>query len=286
MNNKILKQNLKNNLKNNENYFNSEHFNFDWLAGLIDGDGCFLINKLGYASLEINVAAVDLKMLQYIQSYFKGSVKFRANYACVRYRLHKKSDLIRLIQCVNGRLRNSIRQQQFKRLCDHYGLDCKFAKNFTWDSAYVSGLMDSDGKVVLSVKKHYSPQNLIGTYGKIMRLTHACQMQLTLGITQKYESNVKFLKQPMNSKNEKPFGIISFDKSQNGYYTWYISNRYEINQLLIYFKTYPCRSVKNHRLNLIKVYYDLIDNKAHKSSCVLLQTQWHNFARLWFKYSI
>ncbi len=35
----------------NKNLSNNK-FN-EWLAGLIDGDGCFLLSKKGYASLEI-----------------------------------------------------------------------------------------------------------------------------------------------------------------------------------------------------------------------------------------
>jgi hypothetical protein len=31
----------------------------EWLAGLIDGDGCFLLSKKGYASLEITVETRD-----------------------------------------------------------------------------------------------------------------------------------------------------------------------------------------------------------------------------------
>jgi len=31
-----------------------------WLAGLIDGDGCFLLSKKGYASLEIVMETRDM----------------------------------------------------------------------------------------------------------------------------------------------------------------------------------------------------------------------------------
>lgn len=44
-----------NNPDNKKSLFNSvkdDKFN-EWLAGIIDGDGCFLLSKKGYASLEI-----------------------------------------------------------------------------------------------------------------------------------------------------------------------------------------------------------------------------------------
>jgi hypothetical protein len=43
----------------------------EWLAGLIDGDGSFQVNKKGYTSLEITMVAAlleDLYCLRYIQN--------------------------------------------------------------------------------------------------------------------------------------------------------------------------------------------------------------------------
>ena len=42
------------NLNTNVKFFHNKNFEYkyyQWLAGLIDGDGCFLISKKGYASL-------------------------------------------------------------------------------------------------------------------------------------------------------------------------------------------------------------------------------------------
>ena len=38
-----------------------------WLAGLIDGDGCLLISKLGYTSCEITI---DLKDAQDVNKFY------------------------------------------------------------------------------------------------------------------------------------------------------------------------------------------------------------------------
>jgi len=46
-----------------------------WLAGLIDGDGCLLVSKAGYSSCEITVALADERMLRIIQIKLGGAIK-------------------------------------------------------------------------------------------------------------------------------------------------------------------------------------------------------------------
>ena len=49
-----------------------------WLAGLIDGDGCFQLSKKGYASLEIVMETRDKHCLYLIKQKYGGSVKLRS----------------------------------------------------------------------------------------------------------------------------------------------------------------------------------------------------------------
>ena len=60
---RLLKIN-KNNKRTFSNYTNNIKFH-QWLAGLIDGDGSFLLSKNGYASLEITMDIRDEHALQY-----------------------------------------------------------------------------------------------------------------------------------------------------------------------------------------------------------------------------
>ncbi|RZL07606.1 MAG: hypothetical protein EOO89_22815, partial [Pedobacter sp.] len=73
-----------------------------WLAGLIDGDGCFSLSKKGYASLEITMHIRDERALQAVKNVYGGSIKLRSNAKALRYRLHDKKGLINLIKDVNG----------------------------------------------------------------------------------------------------------------------------------------------------------------------------------------
>lgn len=270
--NKIKKENLK---------------KYQWVAGLIDGDGCFLISNKGYASLEITVPSVDETLLHQIKRLFGGSIKGRASLKALRYRLHNKEGLTKLLHAINGNVRNSIRQQQFKRILNIYNIKFIEPCVFTWDNGYASGLLDSDGSVSLSVKKHTYVNNpeQKGTLGKIQRLQHALTIQLNIKITQKYKKNLEFLtKSPLNSN--KPFGHIVFDKSQNGYYSWIITSKTDIIVFLYYISKYPCYSKKAHRLRLIQVFYELYAQKAYLAQeDTYFKHRWNDFANNWFKYN-
>ena len=61
------------NIRSIHNLNNSypSHFRFkQWLAGLIDGDGSFLLSKKGYASLEITMDIRDERALQSVKNIY------------------------------------------------------------------------------------------------------------------------------------------------------------------------------------------------------------------------
>ncbi len=59
-------------MKSSNNKYN------EWLSGLIDGDGCFLVSKQGYTSLEITMDISDKPALCSIKDKYGGSVKLRS----------------------------------------------------------------------------------------------------------------------------------------------------------------------------------------------------------------
>ena len=71
---------------------NEQKFN-EWLAGLIDGDGCLLIAQERYASCEITMGINDHHTLIFIQAKLGGSVKLSSSgRQAYRYRLHNKEE--------------------------------------------------------------------------------------------------------------------------------------------------------------------------------------------------
>jgi hypothetical protein len=105
-------------------YFSTHHnkdniiFN-QWLARLIDGDGCFLLSKKGYASLELVMEIRNQNSLTLIKDKLGGSLHFRSGKNWVRYRLHNKIGLLPLINAVNGEIRNPVRLLQLKKICEN-----------------------------------------------------------------------------------------------------------------------------------------------------------------------
>ena len=92
------------------------------MGGVIDGDGCFLLSKKGYASLEITIQLRDVRCLNIIKQKYGGSVKVRAYQNHLRYRLHNKKGLLNLISGINGLIRNPIRMLQLAKICEKYDI--------------------------------------------------------------------------------------------------------------------------------------------------------------------
>jgi len=104
----------------------------EWLAGIIDGDGCFQLSKKGYASLEIVTQLRDKRCLYLIKQKYGGAVKLYAGDNYLRYRLHHKAGLLNLINGVNGLIRNPIRILQLGKICEKYGINLKDTQPLTY----------------------------------------------------------------------------------------------------------------------------------------------------------
>jgi ubiquinol-cytochrome c reductase cytochrome b subunit len=113
----------------------SENIAFkQWLAGLIDGDGYFLLTKNGYNSCEITMDARDKKVLYLIQHKYGGSVKQISNAYAFKYKLRNRAGLIALLKDVNGLIRNPARLLQMNKLCVKFNIELKYADNLTFNN--------------------------------------------------------------------------------------------------------------------------------------------------------
>jgi len=125
----------KNNLIKKTSVTSEDKFN-QWLAGLIDGDGCFQLSKKGYTSLEIVMELRDKQCLYAVKQKFGGSVKLRSGINYLRYRLHNKIGIINIIQAVNGLIRNPICLLQLGKLCDNYNIVLKYPEPLNYDNSW------------------------------------------------------------------------------------------------------------------------------------------------------
>lgn len=240
-----------------------------WLAGIIDGDGCLLVSKAGYCSCEITMEVYDEPLLMRIKQVLGGSVKPRAGLNAVRYRLHNTSGMIELINRINGYIQNTVRISQLKRVCDlliihRLVIEYIPPQKLTLQSTWFAGFFDAEGTVTFSLKEY-------GTNG----LTRP---QLSISVSNKKKEDLLVFVDCFGGK-------IYFDKSWNGY-KWYITRREDVEFFLSYTKqTSFIRSVKLHRLLLIPKYYKLVEVQAFRlDASPSLIKAWDRFLLRWNKY--
>lgn len=227
-----------------------------WLAGLIDGDGCFLLSKKGYASLEIIMDIRDERALQAVKNVYGGSIKLRSGVSALRYRLHNKKGLLNLINDVNGHIRNSIRLIQLNYICVKYDIAINCPGKLTLDNGWFSGFFDADGTITIN----------------------SSNWQLSVSAGQKTSEILTPLVELFG-------GYVYIDRGGHGSFKWDITNEEGILNLIEYFKKYPSRSAKNNRLHLVPKYYELKNMKAHEAlpdTC--LGKSWVVFYKKWLNY--
>lgn len=241
-----------------KNYFssksNNNSFN-EWLAGLIDGHGSFQLSKKEYTSLEIVMDIRDKHCLYLIKHKFGGSIKLKSNINYIRYRLHHKEGLLKLINSVNGLIRNPNRIIQFIKICNKYNIKYIDYSSLNYFNGWLAGMIDSDGCIYLNE-----------TSG-----------QLFISISQKNKLILDILVELYG-------GHIYFFKNTNSF-KWSIFKKEEVINLLEYFKLNPLRSAKKNRVLLISKYYELRKLKAHLATPYsILGKQWKLFLNKWESY--
>ena len=242
----------------NKNKESDKHF-YEWLAGLIDGDGYFWIRKPNrLTSLVITFDIRDIQTAQMIKDRLGGNLNILRGNKALRFTLHKYDAIVSLVNNINGLIRTPNRIEQLKLVCLNYGIEYKDPIKLEFNNAWFSGFFDADGHV---------------SYNKSHGSINIC-------ITQKNEKLLLELASIYNGK------VYNHHKSSNNY-RFIISNKSSVLAILIdYFSKYPSRSVKQNRLMLIKKYYELKIMKCHlapKDSS--LHKAWVEFNQNWLNYN-
>ena len=125
---------------------------FQWLAGIIDGDGNFDIRKLNsklvLKAIRIKLHNRDIRILSYIQNTLNlGRIRSDKNKPHSMWIISKKAEMLFLINNVNGLIR--LKVEGLKKSCDYLDIDYKEANyNIEANDPYLAGLVDTDGSIV------------------------------------------------------------------------------------------------------------------------------------------
>lgn len=270
---------------------NLKHQQWDqWFAGLVDGSGCFYINKKKEISFEITTAINNVRILYNIKNHLKtGSIKLRSGSNSIRYRVKTYSHIYDILNQLNGQLRNPVRLNQFTQACFILNIPV-ITTTLLVDkqNSYLSGLIDAEGTINISVSK----TNQVNSQkpekeGKITRLSQSRNFHhLSLKITTVSESNLIFIQKSYQLGNIYCEKRNSRNKTQKIQYHWTIVDYEEFILLYEYLKIHPLKSVKMHRIRLILCYFKYKELKYHlKSSQTVEYKIWLKFCKSWFKYN-
>ena len=243
------------NCLDNNNTNSLENIAFkEWLAGLIDGDGYFLLSKNGYNSCEITMDARDKKVLYLIQHRYGGTVKQISNALAFKYKLRNREGLIKLINDVNGLIRNPSRLLQMNKLCVKFNIELKYSNNLIFNNGWLSGFIDSDGSI------YYNEAS----------------GQVFIGISQKN----KYLLEPLIHIYG---GRVDIHSPKIEAFKYVIYRKVELFNLIDnYFSKYPLRTEKMKRINLIKQFY--LVRLSKKNTDIVKFNEWVKFKDRWEKY--
>lgn len=200
-----------------------------WIAGITDGDGNLYISGKGYVEYSVVMEPRDIACLYKLKSRYGGSVKATSHAKAVRFRLHHKEGILRLINDINGLIQNPVRVEQLKKVCLIYKIQLLQSETLVYNSAYLSGLFDSDGSV------YYNKDS----------------SQIFLTISQKRRELLDLLLSVYGGQ------IYCSNKAKTAF-KWTIYQKSEVIALVNnYFHWNPCISAKNKKFGMVKHFYFL-----------------------------
>ena len=208
-----------------------------WIAGLIDGDGNFYVSRKGYVEISVVMEARDIACLYKLKQRYGGSVKATSHAKAVRFRLHHMQGVQQVIKDVNGLIQNPVRYLQLKKVCIIYNIDVLPSVQLDYNSAYLSGLFDSDGSV------YYNKQS----------------MQVFITVSQKGRELLDILV-PVYG------GVVRPSNKNATAFKWTVSKKQDILNLIDnYFHWNSCVSAKNKKFGMVKQFYYLSSIGALKA---------------------
>ena len=200
----------------------------------------------------------DFKTAEMIKNRLGGNINLISGKKAVRYLLHKQEDIMNLLIKLNGLIRTPVRLEQIKLACKKHNIEYKQPVTLEYDSAWLSGFFDSDGHVYFNKNKKYANISICITQKHIEVLNELALI---------YKGKVYIHSYNLDTFNKETHNISkTIETRKIKSYRFVISKKEDVlNILKYYFSNNPSKSIKKNKLELILVYYDLINKKANKA---------------------
>lgn len=175
----------------------------------------------------------------------------------IRYRLHNQEGIVTVLEALAGLIQNPIRLAQIKQLCTVYNVLWVDPVPLTSDSAYVIGLIDSDG----SVKAQWS------------------QNQVAITVSQKGRELLNLLRAAYG-------GSVYWSNAAHTASVWTVYRKEDVLSIVNLHNTvFRCLSAKQHRIDMIVRFYNLSAKGGFKADIhstigqdfINLKADWANY---------
>lgn len=226
------------------NFNDLENYNYlgYYLAGLIEGDGSFIVRYPTYAYVQIAFNSKDQPLANLLAQYLGGKFEYdkKGNYSVLKFR--KKEEVLKIIYLINGKLRTS-KIQSFINLVSYFNE--KYKENIKLlpldnspihENSWLAGFTDADGNFNINIasRKNSSKKRISLSFNieqstkEMDQLDHICYKIATyLGVTLYIRTR-------------------TLQKTQKKYTNYYVrAHSFESHkQVCAYFDTYPLFSSK------------------------------------------
>ena len=289
-----------------DNHNIDKNLSFTFIAGLIDGDG-FIRTYKHTGEYELTMHIEDEPLLLELKQQFGGYIQKVFNKNATRFHLNAKTalngrqTLIDLTNGLNGHIRNTIRVEQYKKLCQALGLEYIESGFLTNQDGYIAGLFVADGTIYMNCRpsaaakkekllntkasllvKQKENYKSVDIENQIQRILKGVAPLIEVKIVNNILSNVE------NISTALGFGISYYWKkghNPRGSYGFYIKSEADVLRFSQYMYLYQTKSVKHKRLNLVQDFYNLKKQKAHlPNASPALAKLWEVLIRKWYSF--
>ena len=240
--------------------FDEEEIKFNsWLAGFIDGDGYIYVSKEGdCCNLQLKQAEWNIHLLELLKDKLGGGIyRVKETKNTYVYHLSKRDAMINLTHCLNGHIRATSRNGQFKGMCQVYNIDYIQPIKLKPNDNYFAGFIDADGSLFLNNKKAKESGS---------------SASIRIEVTAKFENDLDDFHSLFNGNVTHREGA--------GCYKWIIQSKKDI----LFAEGCFGRNLKSNKLirsSLIQLFFELKEKSAYKTESRFFP-DWRKFVNDWY----